>query len=56
MSDYGIDIESCLDEYINDASLLYNEAYSGKTETLIKITNLLDIMSEQMRKAPERDE
>lgn len=55
MSDYGIDIESCLDEYINDASLLYNEAYSGRTETLIKITNLLDIMSEQMRKAPERD-
>lgn len=55
MSDYGIDIESCLDEYINDASLLYNEAYSGRTETLIKITNLLDIMSDQMRKAPEKD-
>lgn len=55
MSDYGIDIESCLDEYINDASLLYNEAYSGRTETLIKITNLLDIMSEQMRKVPEKD-
>ena len=55
MSDYGIDIESCLDEYINDALLLYNEAYSGRTETLIKITNLLDIMSEQMRKVPEKD-
>lgn len=50
-----INVEKCLDEYLSEVTKLYSEAYSGRTETLIKINNLLDIMSDQMRKMPEKD-
>lgn len=47
--------DNIIDDYLAEYNLLYNEAYSGRTETLNKITNLLNIMSDQMRKFPERD-
>lgn len=47
--------DNIIDDYLAEYNLLYNEAYSGRTEILNKITNLLNIMSDQMRKFPERD-
>lgn len=47
--------DNLIDEYLAEYNLLYNEAYSGRTETLNEITNILNIMSDQMREFPERD-
>ena len=47
--------DNIIDDYLAEYNLLYNEAYSGRTEILNEITNLLNIMSDQMRKFPERD-
>ena len=47
--------DNIIDDYLAEYNLLYNEAYSGRTEILNEITNILNIMSDQMRKFPERD-
>ena len=47
--------DTIIDKYLKDYDSIYTEGYSGRTETLLKITSILDNMVNQMRISPEKD-
>ena len=41
--------DTIIDKYLKEYDSVYTEGYSGRTETLLKITSILDNMVNQMR-------